>query len=286
LTETFSATNPIAPTSYTTTSGGIIAKNPDGSVVGNSSDYVGSTGPITTGTWTLTESASGSGQWQLAINGSVTYGYNNGATTGTLTATGAIIASATYSAANIQSVAPGSQTVTVSGNNPNAAVTAALPSTSSGGTLTVQQVPGITSLTQAAVTAGENNPVFALSTGNVSIGAPQIWQVNYDGSLNGGIATLTFDFDPTTIPTGTPLSDLGIWHFDSSLDQWQFLTGAVVDSYATLGYDTITIQTTGFSPFELGTTPTPEPAAIVLAISGLMPLAVFARRRRRHLLRA
>jgi hypothetical protein len=285
LTETFSGTNSSAPTGYTVTSGGILFKSPGG-VTGNNSDYVGSTGNVTTGTWTLTESAPGSGQWQLAINGSVTYTYNNGTTTGTLTATGALVANATYNAANIQSVPSGTQTVTVPGNNPNAAVTATLPSSSSGGTLTVQQVPGITSLTQAAVTAGENNPVFALSTNSVSIGAPQIWQVNYTGNLNGGMATLTFDFDPTTIPSGTPLSDLGIWHFNSSLDQWQFLTGTIVDSFATLGYDTITIQTSSFSPFELGTSPTPEPATIVLVGSGLLPLAFFARRRRMQALRA
>jgi hypothetical protein len=63
---------------------------------------------------------------------------------------------------------------------------------------------------------------------------------------------MTFDFDPTAIPNGARLSSLGIWHFNSSLDQWQVLTGPIVDSYATLGYDTITIQTTSFSPFDLG----------------------------------
>ena len=154
LSQTFSATNPAAPTGYTVTSGGIVSQTPGG-LVGSATNYVGSTGNLTTGTFTLSESAPGLGQWSLAINGSVTYTYNNGTTTGTLTATGALVGSAAYSAANIQNVASGSQTVTVPGNDPNAAVTAALPSSSSGGTLTVQQVPGITSLTQAAVTAGE-----------------------------------------------------------------------------------------------------------------------------------
>jgi hypothetical protein len=283
LTETFSATNP--PTSYTVTSGGLVSKTPGG-IVGSATDYVGSTGNLTTGTYTLTESSPGSGQWQLALNGSVTYTYNNGSTTGTLTASGALVANATYNAANIQTVQAGTQTVTVSGNQPNSAVTATLPSTSTGGTLTVQQVPGITSLTQAAVTAGENNPVFALSTSSASIGAPQIWQVNYDGSLDGGMATLTFDFDPLTIPVGTPLSSLGIWHFDAALGQWQFLTGPVVDSFASLGYDTITIQTTSFSPFDLGVAPAPEPATILLVGSGLVPLALFAPRRKQNASRA
>ena len=287
LTQTFSATNPAAPTGYTVTSGGIVAQTPNG-LVGSSTDYVGSTGNLTTGNITLTETAPGSGQWQLGINATVTYSTNNGTSTGTLTATSAIVGNATYSAANIQSVPSGPQTVTVAGNQPNSAVTATLPSSSSGGTLTVQQLPGITSLTQAAVTAGENNPIFALSTSSASIGAPRIWQVNYDGSLNDGLASLTFDFDPTTLPAGTSLSDLGIWHFNDSLDQWQFLTGPVVDSYASLGYDTITIQTASFSPFELGISvaAVPEPATIVLACPGLLTLAFFARRRSRLALEA
>ena len=112
--------------------------------------------------------------------------------------------------------------------------------------------------------------------------------MDYSGSLNGGTASLTFDFDPTTIPAGTPLSDLGIWHFNSSLGQWEFLTGTIVDSFATLGYDTITIQTMSFSPFDLGLAPVavPEPATTVLAGSGLLSLACFAYRRRRHALKA
>jgi hypothetical protein len=286
LTETFSLINPATPTGYTVTSGGLVSST-NGVIQGSNSSYVGSTGNLTTGTLSLTESAAGSGQWQLTLNGSVTYGYS-GITNGTLTATGAIVANATYSSANIQNVGSGSQTVTVPGNNPNAAVTATLPTTSTGGTLTVQQLPGITSLTQAAVDAGESNPIFALSTSDTDIGAPQIWQVNYDGSLDGGTATLTFDFDPTTLPAGTSLSSLGIWHFDETLGQWVFLTGPVVDSYATLGYDTITIQTSSFSPFDLGVAVAvvPEPATIGLTASGLLTLGLFARRRRQPALRA
>jgi hypothetical protein len=260
------------------TSGGIA-----GTVLGTpaSGTYVGSTGTLTTGNWTLTESAPGSGKWSLGLASTYTYTYNNGTTTGTLTATGDFVATAQYSTANVATAPPGSTTVTVPGSNPNQAVTATLPTSSSGGTLTVQQVPGITSLTQAAVTAGQNNPIFALSTSNTSIGAPQIWQVDYSGSLDGGIATLTFDFDPTTIPQGTLLADLGIWHYNETLGAWQFLTGPVVDSYATLGYDTITVQTGSFSPFFLGA-PAPEPSSLMLAATGLVPLAGFVRHRRRR----
>ena len=294
LTETFSATSSTPPTGYTVTSGGLVFQAPNG-VNGNSADYVGSTGNLTTGTFTLTESGPSSGQWTLGIHGTVTYTYNNGATTGTLTATGDQVATATYSVNNQTGVTTASsapETVTVPGNTPTSAVTATLPQGTTAGTISVQQVPGITSLTQAAVTAGQNNPVFALSTSDTSIGAPQIWTVQFTGSLNGGTATLTFDFDPSTIPAGTPLSDLGIWHFDdnpadATYLQWVFLTGPI-NVYA--GYDTITITTSSFSPFELGRefTPTPEPSTIALATAALVPLAGFfaLRRKRRALSRA
>jgi hypothetical protein len=274
LSETFAGTT----TGFVVTSGGIAA-----TVLGNpvSGTYVGSTGTLTTGQWTLTESAPGSGQWTLGLQSTYTYATSNGTTKGTLTATGDFVATAQYSSSNVATTPGGSQTVTVPGSNPNQAVTATLPSTSSAGTLTVQQVPGITSLTQAAVTAGQNNPIFALSTSNTSIGAPQIWQVDYSGSLNGGIASLTFDFDPTTIPQGTPLADLGIWHYNETLGVWQFLTGPIVDSYASLGYDTISVQTGSFSPFFLGA-PAPEPSSLMLAATGLLPLAGFFRNRRRR----
>jgi hypothetical protein len=64
-----------------------------------------------------------------------------------------------------------------------------------------------------------------------------------------------------------------------------FLTGPIgVFS----GYDTITVTTSSFSPFELGTAVnTPEPSSIVLAACGLMPFACFygCRRKRAALIR-
>jgi hypothetical protein len=284
LTETFSATSSTPPTGYTVTAGGIVFQTPNG-VNGSNTDYVGSTGNLTTGTFTLSETGPGSGQWTLGIHGTVTYTYNDGTTTGTLTATGNQFATATYSANNqtgVTTASSGTETVTVPGSTTNSTVTATLPQGTTAGTLSVQQVPGITSLTQAAVTAGQNNPVFALSTSDTSIGAPQIWTVQFTGNLEGGTATLTFDFDPSTIPVGTPLADLGIWHFNESLGQWQFLTGPI-NVYN--GYDTITITTNSFSPFELGREPvgTPEPATIVLAAAGMLPLGCFFALRRKRL---
>ncbi len=291
LTETFSGTDATSPTGYTVTSGGAVFTTPNGTA-GNSTNYVGSTGNLTTGTITLSESAPGSGKWTLGFNGTVTYTYDTHeagyGTGGVFTAAGNVVSTANYSVNNQSSVssAPsGPETVTVPGNSPNSAVTATLPTGTTAGTLSVQQVPGITSLTQAAVTAGQNNSVFALSTSNTSIGAPQIWTVQFTGSLGNGLTTLTFDFDPLTIPAGTPLSSLGVWHFDdnpadATYDQWVFLTGpiGVYD-----GYDTITVTTSSFSPFELGTdVNTPEPSTIVLAAMGLLPLACPCRRRRKQ----
>jgi hypothetical protein len=285
LTETFSGTS----TNYAVTAGGIVYTTPNGST-GNSTDYVGSTGSLTTGTFTLKETAPGSGQWTLGIAGTVSYTYSatdaGYGTGGTLTATGNQFATATYGTNNQTTVSSSPSTpvtVTVPGSSPNSAVTATLPAGTSSGTFSVQQVPGITSLTQAAVTAGQNNPVFALSTSNTSIGAPQIWTVQFTGTLGNGLTSLTFDFDPSTIPVGTPLSSLGIWHFDdnpadATYDQWVFLTGPI-GVYA--GYDTITVETSSFSPFELGASPAPEPATIVLAGFGLLPLAWGCRRKRR-----
>jgi hypothetical protein len=291
LTETFSGTDATSPTGYTVTSGGAVFNTPNG-ISGNSSNYVGSTGSLTTGLISLSESAAGSGQWTLGFNGTVTYTYDQHeagyGTGGVFTAAGNLVATANYSVNNQSSVssAPsGPETVTVQGNSANSAVTATLPTGTTAGTLSVQQVPGITSLTQAAVTAGQNNPVFALSTSNTSIGAPQIWTVQFTGSLGNGLTTLTFDFDPSTIPAGTPLSSLGIWHFDdnpadATYDQWVFLMGPI-GVYS--GYDTITVTTSSFSPFELGTDiNTPEPSTIVLAALGLMPLACFYGRRRKR----
>jgi hypothetical protein len=82
------------------------------------------------------------------------------------------------------------------------------------------------------------------------------------------------------------LSDLGIWHFDdnpadATYLQWVFLTGPI-NVYS--GYDTITITTNSFSPFELGERPlaTPEPATITLLASGFFAIGGFGLVRRRR----
>ncbi len=275
LSETFTATT----SSFVTTAGTVDFQTP-AIPNGVSQSEVNARGTLTTGNWTLTESGPGTGLWTLTESGTYTAPYNNGTSTGTETFTATFVSTATVQTtgpnANVASVAtPTTTPVTANalgGSTTTGGVSATFNPGTTGGTLTVQQVPGITSLTQAAVTAGQNNPVFALSTSSASIGAPQIWTVQFDGSLNGGQATLVFDYDPSLLPAGFDQSQLGIWHYNEALNQWQFQGGQV-----DVADHTVTFVTSSFSPFALGTVP--EPSTIVLALGGLLPLG-YSRWRR------
>ena len=147
-------------------------------------------------------------------------------------------------------------------------------SPTNGGTFTAQQIPNATGLSQQAIAAAQNNPIFAASTGDLSVN-PQIWSVDYTGLQTGQSATLVFHYDPSLLPAGTDQSTLGIWHFDKIANAWVF--GGTVDTTD----HTISFTTSSFSPFELGVKATPEPATIVLFGLGLAALAA-ARLRRRH----
>ncbi len=81
-------------TAFKVTAGGIDVTT--ASATGHST-YVNSIDNIDTGsTWTLSESAAGSGDWTLTLNGAYTYGYDTGETTGTLQASGIITSTAHY----------------------------------------------------------------------------------------------------------------------------------------------------------------------------------------------
>ena len=268
---------PGTTTSFGVASGGIAYAYPPASP--QFATYVGSTGSLTAGTWTLTQSQPGSGNWTLSMNGSYTYSYNSGVTTGSLTATGNIIASAQFGAANLTTVpTPISGPVeaqVLGGAGTVGGVTIDFGQNTTGGSLSVQQVPGMTALTPAAIAAGQSNPIFALSTSDTSIGAPQIWSVDFGGSLNGGTATLVFHYDPADLPAGTDQTKLGIWHFDKNTDQWEF--GGTVNTTD----HTISFATTSFSPFDLGVRPVPEPSTFVLLGLGLLALVRCRTQRRR-----
>ncbi|MBI3839243.1 MAG: hypothetical protein HY288_15095 [Planctomycetia bacterium] len=67
-----------------------------------------------------------------------------------------------------------------------------------------------------------------------------IWTVDYTGRLHGATASLVFPYDPALLPAGADPLTLGIWHYNHTIDQWQF--GGVVDPVA----NTITFETSSF----------------------------------------
>jgi hypothetical protein len=267
---------PATSTSFGVTSGSIDYVYPPASP--QSATYVGATGQLTSGTWALAQTGgAGSGDWTLTMNAAYNYTYNSSVTTGSLTATGHVVSTAQYGAANVTTVLTPTTVPVVAqvlgGSGTTGGVTLDFNQGATGGTLSVQQVPSITALTPAAIAAGAANPVFALSTSDTSIGAPQIWNVNFGGNLNGSAATLVFNYDPAALPAGTDQTQLGIWHFDKITDHWEF--GGTVNT----ANHTITFVTTSFSPFELCRA-VPEPSTVVLLGLGLNALAGYRLRRR------
>ena len=245
--------------------------------VRKSYDQTGVIDALTTGSWTLSQSAPGSGNWTLTFNGTYTSsnygGHPNSATFG-----GSMMATAHFGAANVTTVPqPAGAPVEVQvlgGAGAVGGVTIDLDQNTSGGALSVQQVPNNTALTPTQQTALQGNPLFLASTASLSTN-PQIWDVQYAGNLNGGTATLVFHYDPALLPPGTDQSALGIWHFSTLRNQWEF--GGTVNTSA----HTIAYTTDGFSPFELGVA-VPEPATAELAGAALIVGVGFVAWRRRR----
>ncbi len=263
---------PATTSKFTLWSGTLTEKDNQGN--SSSGDESGFSDKITTGTWTLKESAPGSGDWSLAING--TY-VNGSASSSSVQQVFTLSASSTahFGAANVTSVAPTDTHADVLGGaSTPGGVSIDLSGTSAGGTLTAQQIPNLTGLSEQAVAAAASNPVFAASTSTLSAN-PQIWTVDYTGLLSGQSATLVFNYDPSLLPAGFDQTQLGIWHFNSNTGAWEF--GGTVNTTD----HTITFVTTSFSPFALGTTAVPEPATLLLAALGLISLVGLRRCRRR-----
>ncbi len=228
---------------------------------------------VTAGTWQLTEVGAGTGNWQLSIAGHFTTSlgwkapYGNGEHTFTLNAT----STAHFGADNIATLSPADVVASVLGGaSTPGGVSINLPGASSGGTFTAQLIPNETGLSQLAIAAAQNNPVFAASTADLAAN-PQIWTVDYTGLLPGQVATLIFHYDPALLPGGIDESQLGIWHFNGTT--WDF--GGTVNTTD----HTVTFDTTNFSPFELGVS-VPEPSTIVLAGIGLLALVAHGLRKR------
>jgi hypothetical protein len=220
-------------------------------------DLTGNQEQFDDGNWTLSES---NGQWSLSASVFWTDPDDDAQSTVTMN----VVSTAAFGAANIAQVATGAtQTEALGGSSMTGGVSAEFSAPTSGGTFTVQQIPNATGLSQLAVEAAEANPIFALSTASLSAD-PQIWNVNYTGTLNG-TATLVFNYDPSLLPVGFDPLTLGIWHFSSLTNQWDF--GGTVDPFA----HTITYVADSFSPFMLGTV-VPEPPSVILAAVAILSL--------------
>lgn len=113
-----------------------------------------------------------------------------------------------------------------------------------------------------------SEPNFALPAGQL-----QVWDLDFDGTLGPGGATLVFSYDDM----GMSLMEeelLDVFHFDDGM--W-LPVGGVVDT----SLNTITATTMSFSPFAIGTEPVPEPSTWLLAGLGFTLIAVFRRHLRR-----
>jgi hypothetical protein len=265
---------PATETYFDVLSGLVDAQTPSGF---DSDPYAPFTDHLTGGTWTISEASAGSGEWTLGFSGHYTYEYHLGNVdpieVGDFTASAVVVSTAQYGAENVSDVPDAATSAeALGGAGTVGGVSAAFSQPTDGGAFSVQQVPNETGLPQAAVTAAEANPIFALSTEALSVD-PQIWNVDFTGSLNGGDVTLLFRYDASLLPAGLDELTLGIWHFNSDTNQWEF--GGIVDPEA----DTIAYTTDNFSPFMLGIQ-VPEPSSWVLAAAGIAGLLAVARRRR------
>lgn len=122
--------------------------------------------------------------------------------------------------------------------------------------------------------AGPTDPTAFLTL------AGQTWDIGFTGDFMG-LTTLTFGYDESAIPAGTSEDALEIWHWTGTA--WESLGGIRNTSL-----NTITVETSSFSPFLLGTpsassdpgSSIPEPGTLAIFGFGLIGL-VFMRRRRK-----
>lgn len=264
--------------SATSTNISLLGGNLNETFIDSSSfDYpeFGPVGLVTSGQWTLQQSPAGSGNWSLSVSGN--YVSSGGPQGSTETFTLDSVSTAHFGTANVASVAPTqTQADVLGGSSTTGGVSIGLSGATNGGTFSAQQIPNPTGLPVSAITAGQSNSTFSLSTGDLAA-HPQIWAVGYTGLPGGQSATLVFSYDPALLPAGTDQSKLGLWHYNESTGNWTF--GGTVNT----ANHTITFVTNSFSPFELGITAVPEPSTFVLLGLGAAALAIAGVRRRRAL---
>ena len=257
--------------------------------LGSSSDtYVGQ-GGTPFGTWTLSGSTT-TGNWTLDLTGGFSYPNtyaSSGPNGGLFTDSVAISSTAHFGASNVVNdvppqvgqSAPVTITVTAGAADANSpgAVSMTLPTTNTSDvtSVAVQQIP-ITGITQDAVNAAEHSPIFAAATGDPNATSHVlVWEVSPTGFINDGSqsATLDFHFDPTLF-TADELANLGVWHFNTLTQHWDF--GGTVHLDGPNSY--IEYTTNSFSDFAIASSTAfvPEPSTLVLAGGGLAALACLA----------
>ncbi|NOY41604.1 MAG: hypothetical protein GXP26_07205 [Planctomycetes bacterium] len=234
-------------------------------ICSDSYDFEGLSENLTSGSWTLVESAPGSGEWTLSLAGTYLDSANR-IWSFDLTST------AQFGGENIETLGAADTTAEILGGaGVVGGVSLEFAAPTTGGSLTAQQIP-FAGLTPEAIEAAAQNGQFVATTAAME-GDLQIWDVDFTGDLAGSEVALVFAYDEAPfVAAGIDESSLGIWHYSSSLDAWEF--GGVVDPVA----NTITFTTSSFSPFVVGVA-VPEPSCLALGSIGLFAMLGSVRKR-------
>lgn len=133
---------------------------------------------------------------------------------------------------------------------------------------------GVVEATSSIFLAGDLPMSGAL--GNINFAIPgqhlQAWDISFGGSFVG-LATLTFAYDRSLLGEANE-SDLQIYHWNGSL--WEMLTRLALDT----GAQTITVETSSFSPFALGVgamAAVPEPSSLTIFALGALGACGYRR---------
>lgn len=245
------------------------------------SDETGFSDSLSSGDWNLSQAGN---TWQLGLEG--TYADSAGRVFGF-----SIQTSAEFSAANLSEVLPEVGTGNAvgealggSGGATPGGVSVAFEGVVADATFSVQQLPNSTGFSQAAIDAIEDDALFSLSTNDPAV-QDQIWELSLvdaaGDDVDFAVATLQFQYDDSVFAPGFNETQLGLWHFNSNLNEWESFN--ILDGTTTIDTDAnvITVELSSFSEVQLGVFAVPEPSTFALASIGLVAFGIAVRRRRR-----